>query len=121
MIIAITFLWAWGPVWDYDAEMYHLPNAADILRHHGLVVDRLQPLANLPGQAYLWFALGLSAGSEAYSALLMWWATVVTSLLAACIASRWFGMHAALWTVPIYWSGLIVHAVASTGTRLGAP
>lgn len=114
LIVGMTFLWAWGPVWDYDAEMYHLPNSANLLRQHGLAVDRDEPLANLPGQAYLWFALGLSAGSESYSALLVCWATVITSLLAASLASRWFGMHAALWTLPVYWSGLIVHAVAST-------
>ncbi len=114
VIIAITVLWSWGPVWDYDAEMYHLPNAANLLRYGGLVAVVDDPLANLPGQAYLWFALGLSAGSEAYSALLVCWATVITSLLAACIASRWLGIHAALWTLPIYWSGLIVQAVAST-------
>lgn len=114
LIIGMTFLWAWGPVWDYDAEMYHLPNSANLLRQHGLAVDGDEPLANLPGQAYLWFALGLSAGSESYAALLVCWATVVTSLLAASLASRWFGVHAALWTLPIYWSGLIVHAVAST-------
>lgn len=113
-IIGITFLWAWGPVWDYDAEMYHLPNSANLLRQHGLAANREEPLANLPGQAYLWFALGLAAGSEAYSALLVCWAAVMTSLLAASLASRWFGMHAALWTLPVYWSGLIVHAVAST-------
>lgn len=113
-IVGLTFLWAWGPVWDYDAEMYHLPNAANLLKSHGLAAVLDDPLANLPGQAYLWFALGLSAGCEAYSALLVCWAAVVTSLLAACIASRWLGIHAALWTLPIYWSGLIVQAVAST-------
>lgn len=113
-VISITFLWACGPVWDYDSEMYHLPNAESILRQHGLVISHDEPLANLPGQAYLWFAMGLAARAEAYSALLVFWGTLMTSLLAASIASRWFGVHTALWTVPVYWSALIVHAVAST-------
>lgn len=114
VVIFITFLWACGPVWDYDSEMYHLPNAAKLLLQRGLVVSHDEPLANLPGQAYLWFALGLAANAEAYPALLVWWATVMTSLLAACLAGRWFGVRAALWTIPIFWSALIVHAVAST-------
>jgi hypothetical protein len=114
VVVGMTFLWACGPVWDYDSEMYHLPNAASILRQHGLVISHEEPLANLSGQAYLWFALGLAAGAEAYSALVVCWATLMTSLLAASVASRWFGVHTALWTIPVYWSALIVHAVAST-------
>lgn len=114
LLIAVTFLWAWGPVWDYDSEMYHLPNAVRLIEQHQLVVDRDEPLSNLPGQAYLWYALGLSAGAEAYPALLVWWAAMTTSLLAASLAGRWLGIRVALWTVPVYWSGMIVHAVAST-------
>jgi hypothetical protein len=113
-VILVTFLWASGPVWDYDSEMYHLPNSASLLAQHGLVVDAATPLANLPGQAYLWFALGLAARAEAYPALLVCWASVLTSVLAACLASRWIGVRTAIWTVPVYWSALIVHAVAST-------
>ncbi len=114
LLIGVTFLWSLGPVWDYDSEMYHLPNALRLLEQHHLVVDRNEPLSNLPGQAYLWYAMGLSVGAEVYPALLVCWATVLTSLLAATFASRWFGVRVGLWTVPVYWSGMIVHAVAST-------
>ncbi|MDB5336201.1 MAG: hypothetical protein JWN70_1820 [Planctomycetaceae bacterium] len=114
LLIGVTLLWSLGPVWDYDSEMYHLPNAVRLLEQHQLVVDRNEPLSNLPGQAYLWYALGLAAGAEAFPALLVCWATVLTSLLAATIASRWLGVRVGLWTVPVYWSGMIVHAVAST-------
>ncbi len=114
LLIGVTFLWSLGPVWDYDSEMYHLPNAVRLLEQHQLVVDRNEPLSNLPGQAYLWYALGLAAGAEAFPALLICWATILTSLLAASVASRWFGVRVGLWTVPVYWSGMIVHAVAST-------
>ena len=114
IVIGVTCLWAAGPVWDYDSEMYHLPNAVRLIEQRQLVVDRDEPLANLPGQAYLWYAMGLSAGAESYPALLSWWAAVLTSLLAASIASRWLGIRVGLWTVPVFWSGLIVHAVAST-------
>lgn len=114
VVIGITGLWAAGPVWDYDSEMYHLPNALRLIHQRQLVVDRNEPLANLPGQAYLWYAMGLAAGAESYPALLSWWAAVVTSLLAASLASRWLGIRVGLWTVPVFWSGMIVHAVAST-------
>jgi hypothetical protein len=114
LVIGVTLLWSLGPVWDYDSEMYHLPNSVRLLEQHQLVVDRDEPLSNLPGQAYLWYAMGLAAGAEAFPALLSCWAAVVTSLLAAAIASRWLGVRVALWTVPIFWSGMIVHAVAST-------
>ncbi len=114
LLIGVTLLWSLGPVWDYDSEMYHLPNAVRLLEQHQLVVDRDEPLSNLPGQAYLWYAIGLAAGAEAYPALLVCWATVLTSLLAAVISSRWLGVRVGLWTVPVYWSGMIVHAVAST-------
>ncbi|MDB5389620.1 MAG: hypothetical protein JWM11_5266, partial [Planctomycetaceae bacterium] len=113
-VMLVTLLWACGPVWDYDSEMYHLPNSASLLRQYGLVVSHAELLANLPGQAYLWFALGLAAGAEAYPALLVFWATAMTSVLAASIASRWIGIRAAIWTVPVYWSALIVQAVAAT-------
>ena len=113
-LVGVTFLWSLGPVWDYDSEMYHLPNAVRLLEQHQLVVDRNEPLSNLPGQAYLWYAMGLSVGAESYPALLVCWATVLTSLLAAAVASRWLGARVGLWTVPVYWSGMIVHAVAST-------
>ena len=114
LLIGVTFLWSLGPVWDYDSEMYHLPNAVRLLEQHQLVVDRDEPLSNLPGQAYLWYALGLAAGAESYPAVLVCGATVLTSLLAATFASRWLGVRVGLWTVPVYWSGMIVHAVAST-------
>lgn len=113
-LIGVTVLWSLGPVWDYDSEMYHLPNAVRLLDQHQLVVDRDEPLGNLPGQAYLWYAMGLAAGAEAYPALLVCWATVLTSVLAAAMASRWLGIRVGLWTVPVFWSGMIVHAVAST-------
>lgn len=114
LVIGVTALWAMGPVWDYDSEMYHLPNSARLLENQGLVISREEPLANLPGQAYLWFALGLACHAEAYPALLVCWSTVMTSFLAASLASRWLGIRVGLWTVPVFWSGLIVHAVAST-------
>jgi hypothetical protein len=110
----MTFLWAAGPVWDWDAEMYHLPASQFLADHAGLAVSRDNALQNLPGQAHLWYALGLMAGQEEFPALLMWLAAVATSGLAACFAARWIGMHTALWTPLIYWSGVIVSTVAAT-------
>ena len=113
-VVGVTCLWAAGPVWDWDSEMYHLPSAQFLIEQQGLAVSHENPLMNLPGQAYLWYALGLMCGTDTFAALLMWLATLVTSLMAACLAARRVGMHVAFWTPLVFWSGAIVMSVAST-------
>jgi hypothetical protein len=115
LLCADTFLWAAGPVWDWDSEMYHLPCTRFLVEHRGLAVSTFDPLMNIPGQMYVCYAPGLfQEQATAFPALLMWEATVLTSLLAAAFAARRIGVNVAIWTVPTFWSGAIVTAVAIT-------
>ena len=113
-VIIVGFFWAAGPVWDWDSEMYQLPNAQFFLAEHGLAPGYETPVRNVPGQAHLWYGIGLSLNQAAFSALLMWMAAVMTSLLAACYAARWIGTHTALWVPLVYWSGVIIVSVSTT-------
>lgn len=114
LLIAAACCWAAGPVWDWDSEMYHLPNAQFFLDHHGLAVSQENEFCNLSGQAYLWYAIPLQFDLETAPALWMWLCTVTASLLAGGFAARWIGPRTGLWTPLIYWSGALVTAVATT-------
>ncbi|MFN0195527.1 MAG: hypothetical protein ACKVT0_02180 [Planctomycetaceae bacterium] len=114
LLIVAAFCWSAGPVWDWDAEMYHLPNTKFFLDHHGLAVSYDNEFPNLSGQAYLWYAIPLYFGLDAVPAMWMWLSTVVTSLLAGGYAARWIGPRTGLWTPLVFWSGAIVTAVATT-------
>lgn len=109
-----ALLWALGPVWDWDSEMYHLSCAEFLLKNHGMAVSAVDPLLNIPGQMYVWYALGVAGGQTNFAALLMWGATILTSLMAASFAARRIGTTVGMWTVPVFWSGAIVTAVAIT-------
>ncbi len=113
-VITNALLWATGPVSDWDSEMYHLPLARFLVDHHGLAPSFDSPLMNVPGAAHLWYAAGLMAERDNFAPLCVWQATLWLSILGGAYAARRVGTHAAFWTPPIFWSAVLVSAVAAS-------